>query len=141
MQLEIGANVLRALGGLYVILVVATVWTLFLRWREPEKDRSELVQRIRSWWIIVGVFTAAMVMSRNVSVIFFAVVSFLALKEYLSIVPTRRADRRVLFWAYLSIPVQYYWVVQACLVRDVHYFHSRIRVSAASDAHGHHRRD
>jgi len=32
------------------------------------------------------------------------------LKEYLSLIPTRRADRRVLFWAYLSIPFQYYWV-------------------------------
>ncbi|HHI76213.1 MAG TPA: phosphatidate cytidylyltransferase, partial [Gammaproteobacteria bacterium] len=31
-------------------------------------------------------------------------------KEYLSIIPTRRADRRVLFWAYLAIPVQYYWI-------------------------------
>jgi len=36
--------------------------------------------------------------------------SFLALKEYLSLIPTRRADRRVLAWAYLSIPFQYLWV-------------------------------
>ncbi|HEV8719065.1 MAG TPA: phosphatidate cytidylyltransferase [Candidatus Binatia bacterium] len=84
-----------------------------LRWRAPEKDRTELVQRIRSWWLIVSIFTLVIIMSRNVSVAFFAFVSFLALKEYLSIVPTRRADRRVLFWAYLSIPVQYYWVAQA----------------------------
>lgn len=25
-------------------------------------------------------------------------------------IPTRRADRRVLFWAYLAIPFQYFWV-------------------------------
>jgi phosphatidate cytidylyltransferase len=113
MQLDVGPNVLRALGGLYAILVAASVSVLWLRWRAPEKDRTELVQRIRSWWLIVSIFTAAMLMSRNVSVAFFAFVSFLALKEYLSIVPTRRADRRVLFWAYLSIPIQYYWVAQA----------------------------
>jgi phosphatidate cytidylyltransferase len=113
MQLDIGLNVLRALGGLYAILVAASASVLWLRWRVPEKDRTELVQRIRSWWLIVSIFTVAMIMSRNVSVAFFAFVSFLALKEYLSIVPTRRADRRVLFWAYLSIPVQYYWVAQA----------------------------
>ncbi|CAG1020886.1 partial phosphatidate cytidylyltransferase, partial [Patescibacteria group bacterium] len=35
---------------------------------------------------------------------------FLAFKEYLSLIPTRRADHRVLLWAYLSIPLQYYWV-------------------------------
>jgi len=34
----------------------------------------------------------------------------LALKEFLSIVPTRQADRHVIFWAYLAIPVQYYWI-------------------------------
>jgi phosphatidate cytidylyltransferase len=113
MQLDIGSNVLLALGGLYAILVLASAWVLRLRWRAPEKDRTELVQRIRSWWLIVSIFTVAMVMSRNVSVAFFGFVSFLALKEYFSIVPTRRADRRVLFWAYLSIPVQYYWVGQA----------------------------
>lgn len=113
MQLDISANVLLALGGLYAILVVASASVLWLRWRAPEKDRTELIQRVRSWWLIVSIFTVAMIMSRNMSVAFFAFVSFLALKEYLSIVPTRRADRRVLFWAYLSIPVQYYWVAQA----------------------------
>jgi phosphatidate cytidylyltransferase len=113
MQLDIGSNVLLALGGLYAIVVVASAWVLWLRWCAPEKDRTELVQRIRSWWLIVSIFTVAMIMSRNVSVAFFAFVSFLALKEYFSIVPTRRADRRVLFWAYLSVPVQYYWVGRA----------------------------
>jgi phosphatidate cytidylyltransferase len=45
-----------------------------------------------------------------VSVIVLGFVSFLAFKEYLSLVPTRRADHRVLFWAYLAIPIQFYWV-------------------------------
>ena len=112
-QFQVSPNVLWSLGGLYAILVVASVWVMMLRWRAPEKDGTELVQRIRSWWLIVSIFTLVIIMSRNVSVAFFAFVSFLALKEYLSIVPTRRADRRVLFWAYLSILVQYYWVAQA----------------------------
>jgi len=113
MPFDAGSNVLIALAGLYFILVVASAAVALLRWRAPDKDRAELVQRIRSWWIIVTVFTAAMVMNRTVSIIFFAFVSFLALKEYLSIVPTRRADRRVLFWTYLAIPIQYYWVTRA----------------------------
>jgi phosphatidate cytidylyltransferase len=59
---------------------------------------------------MVGVFGVAIAIDRRLSIVFFALVSFLALKEYLSLIPTRRADRRVLFWAYLSIPFQYYWV-------------------------------
>ena len=39
-----------------------------------------------------------------VSIVFFAFLSFLALKEYLSLIPTRRADRSVLLWAYLADP-------------------------------------
>jgi phosphatidate cytidylyltransferase len=112
-QFQVSPHVLLSLGGLYAVLVVASAWVMMLRWRAPQKDRTELVQRIRSWWFIVSIFTLVIIMSRNISVTFFAFVSFLALKEYLSIVPTRRSDRRVLFWAYLSIPVQYYWVAQA----------------------------
>lgn len=113
MHLDAGPAVLWSLGGLYGILLVASLVVLFLRWRGPDKDRTELARRISSWWYIVTVFTLAMVLSRQVAVVFFALVSFLALKEYLSIVPTRSADRSVLFWAYLAIPLQYYWVSQA----------------------------
>ena len=41
---------------------------------------------------------------------FFGLLSFLALKEFLSIVHTRLIDRSVIFLAYLSIPIQYYWL-------------------------------
>jgi phosphatidate cytidylyltransferase len=110
---DVSHTVLLFVGGLYVILIAASLAVVFLSWRAPDQDRGELAQRIRSWWIIVSLFTVAMVLSLWVAIAFFAFVSFLALKEYLSIVPTRRADRRVLFWAYLSIPLQYYWVAQA----------------------------
>lgn len=112
-QVNASANVLWSLGGLYAILLIASAVLALVRWRAPERDRSELIQRVRTWWIIVTLFSAALVMSRNLSIAFFAFVSFLALKEYLSIIPTRRADRRVLFWAYLAIPLQYLWVAQA----------------------------
>ncbi len=59
---------------------------------------------------MVSVFTLALVLSRTVSLVFFALVSFLALKEYLSLIPTRPIDKRFFFVAYLAIPLQYYWV-------------------------------
>lgn len=107
---QVDLKVLYSLAGLFVLLVLASGALGLLRRRYPERDYMELAQRIRSWWVMVSIFTAAMLMSRTVSLVFFGFISFLALKEYLSMVPTRRADRRVLFWAYLAIPVQYYWV-------------------------------
>jgi phosphatidate cytidylyltransferase len=96
-----------AIGGL---LAIASLITLLLIRRRPERDYTELWLRIKTWWLIVAVFAVAVLFNRTVSVIVLGFVSFLAFKEYLSLVPTRRADHRVLFWAYLAIPIQFYWV-------------------------------
>ena len=106
---QVDLKVLYSLAGLFALLVLASGALRLLRRRHPERDYIELAQRIRSWWMMVSIFTAAMLMSRTVSLVFFGFISFLALKEYLSIIPTRRADRRVLLWAYLAIPLQYFW--------------------------------
>lgn len=102
--------VLWALGGIFGILFVASALVMPLKLTHPEKSHTELAQRIQSWWIMVGIFAGAILLSRTTSIVFFAFVSFLALKEYFSLIPTRRADRRVLFWAYAAIPIQYLWV-------------------------------
>src|SRR5688572_28964952 len=44
------------------------------------------------------------------ALVFFAGVSALALREYLTLVPPGAADWRILLWAYLSIPLQYFWI-------------------------------
>lgn len=103
-------TVLWSLAGLFGLLILSSLITFILKKTNPEKNYTELNQRISSWWIMVTIFTLAMVLSRNVSLAFFGLISFLAIKEFLSIIPTRRADRRVLFWAYISIPFQYYWI-------------------------------
>lgn len=108
----LASNVSWALAGLFAILILASVFVGLLRRLRPDRDDGELAARVRSWWVMVGMFAAAMALSPTASIVFLGFVSFLALKEYLSLIPTRRADRRVLFWAYAAIPLQYYWVAQ-----------------------------
>lgn len=103
-------NMIWALAGIFAILVIATLIISILSGLYPQKDHAELKQRIHSWWVMAGLFSLAILLSHNISLAFFAFVSFLALKEYLSLIPTRRADRRVLFWAYAAIPIQYLWI-------------------------------
>ena len=103
-------NLLIGLGGIFALLIVATAIVWIIRGAKPDLDLGDVPPRIRSWWVMVAVFTVAMVLDRTISLFFFAFVSFLALKEYLSLIPTRRADRSVLLWAYLAIPVQYLWI-------------------------------
>ena len=95
---------------LFLLLSFASIFAYYLGRRNPEKDYQELYLRIKSWWWMIAIFFIAVAVNRHLTLIFFALLSFLALKEYLSLVPTRRADRRVLFWAYLTIPFQFIWI-------------------------------
>jgi phosphatidate cytidylyltransferase len=104
------SSVLWTLAGIVALLVVATVVVALMRRGDASNRHAELAARVRSWWALVAVFAVAISFSRALAVVFFAILSFLALKEYLSLIPTRRADRRVLFWAYLCVPLQYLWV-------------------------------
>jgi phosphatidate cytidylyltransferase len=93
-----------------VLLVSASLIRLLLQAKNPQADHTELKQRIQSWWWMIVILFSMLLASKTISIIFFGLLSFLALKEFFSIVPTRQADRRVLLWAYIAIPIQYYWV-------------------------------
>lgn len=99
-----------AMGGIVGMLILASLLVRVLRLLRPNIDLSEVLQRVRTWWVMAGVFLLALVLSRSVSLAFLGLISFLALKEYFTLIPSRRADRRVMFWAYLAIPIQY-WLV------------------------------
>ncbi|MFD1008623.1 phosphatidate cytidylyltransferase [Oceanisphaera ostreae] len=90
-------------------LIVATIIAVVKKQKHPDRDYEELMLRTKSWWWIIGLVLAALYMGQKTTTIFFAFVSFLALKEFYSIAPLRTVDRRLVFWAYLSIPVQYYF--------------------------------
>ena len=107
---DLNPTLLTAVAGIFGLLVVGSVALWLVKRARPEKDLTELVQRTKSWWVMAAIFTVAVLVDRVAGLVFLGAVSFLALKEYLSIIPTRRADRRVLFFLYLAIPIQYYWV-------------------------------
>lgn len=77
---------------------------------------TETRQRIRTWGFILFVLSGAVLLGKAGMLWFFGIVSFLAFKEYISIIPTRPTDRRTLFWAYLSIPIQYILIAQGHFV-------------------------
>jgi phosphatidate cytidylyltransferase len=110
MSINLALPALYTLAGIYGVLGIATGISYGLARCKPETDYTELKDRINSWWIILLVFSFALVLNRTVSIAFFGLLSFLAFKEYISLIPTRRADRQVLLWAYLAILVQYFWI-------------------------------
>ena len=106
-QLTIGVSI--ALSGMLATLLFASAAQAGLARWQPERVRGELQARIRSWWWIAGAFAFVAMLSREVTIALVAFTSFAALREYFSIIPMRRCDRRVLAWAYAAIPVQFLW--------------------------------
>jgi len=101
--------VVYATAGVWALLVIASLIVWGLRLRGPADRYHELVQRTESWWWMIGAFTFSIAVNTTVAIVFLAFVSYLALKEYLSLIPTRPIDRGLLLFAYLAIPIQYYW--------------------------------
>jgi phosphatidate cytidylyltransferase len=97
----------------------AAIWTFLLSatgivytaCRPPLSERAiELRNRVKTWWRIIAIVTAAFAVGPGASILLVAALSFLAFRELHSVVPVRPADRVILGLAYLALPVQYYFV-------------------------------
>lgn len=100
----------KSLAVIFTLLLVATLVNGLLVWRHPGKDWRELTLRIRTWWIIIVLFSLAILSPNWLALTFFALVSFMALKEFLSLVPSRQTDRMPLLWMFIAIPINY-WLI------------------------------
>ena len=93
-----------------LLLASAAVALLALRERSSaQQERDELRKReLRAVWVGAVVFWAAWVSGPAGATLLFGVVSFLALREYVTLVKTRRGDHRSLLMAFFVVlPVQY----------------------------------
>src|SRR5262245_21567605 len=95
------------------LLCLASLAAMILKFTlDPEKHRQligNLISRINAWWVMVITFFIAILAGRTGAIVLFAFISFLALREFLTLTPTRRGDHRSLFWVFFVItPLQYY---------------------------------
>lgn len=103
-------NVIKCLTFIYLLIASLSIWVWVLKKQNPDKNYMELTQRIKTFWVIALLLTLALIIESDMALFFWGFVSYLALKEYFTIIPTRQIDRRILFWAYIAIPIQYYWI-------------------------------
>jgi phosphatidate cytidylyltransferase len=102
-------------GGILAILVAGTAIGLILRaTAESERARATVANlnaRMGAWWAMCAVVFAALVVGPTATIALFGVLSFLALREFITLAPTRRADHHTLFWAFfVVVPLQYWFV-------------------------------
>jgi phosphatidate cytidylyltransferase len=104
--------IIEGIAGLLVAAsVIGAILSRVARGEAAVATVNNINARIRAWWVMCLVFVGAVLVGRLGSTLLFCLMSFLALREYITIAPTRRADHRALFWAFFVIlPVQYYLV-------------------------------
>ena len=108
------------LFGLLALVTVAMA-LLSLRERREHGDDAAQAQRhqdnrnlLRVSWVMAAVFWIGWVLGRGPSIALFGLLSFFALREFISLSPTRRGDHRSLVLAFFAVlPAQYALVWQA----------------------------
>jgi phosphatidate cytidylyltransferase len=100
------------IAGVLLLLTVATAVGQFLK-RHPDRglDPAAIAAfnlRLRGWWIMCTVLAAAFWLGTTATVVLCGLVSFWALREFITLTPTRKGDHRALFWVFfLFTPLHY----------------------------------
>lgn len=105
---NISSEIKSILGVVYFLLCFFSITFFILKKTKPHKSFKELIDRTNSWWKIVILVTLTLFINKEIAVIGLALLSFFALREMLTTLNFRDADKRSMIWCYLAIPVQFY---------------------------------
>jgi phosphatidate cytidylyltransferase len=99
-------------GGIASLLVVATIIgrLLALRASDPTRAASirNLNERVDAWWVMVAVLAVALLFGSGLTLTLFALTSFFALREFITLTPSRPGDRLTLSLSFfVMLPAQY----------------------------------
>lgn len=120
--------VLFVVGVLAILLAIGQVLK-----RQPESNFDPAIirtfnKRVVASLMMCVILVVALSASRVLTVVLFGLVSFWALREFLTMTPTRRADHRTLFWVlFIFTPAQY---VLVALIPDDYLQQTRMNAFA-----------
>ena len=112
----------QQIGALFIVvfgvLSLATVWGFVRSLREHATDdpladaHTQEVKRfwglLKTSWVMATVFWIGWVLGDTVATVLFAIVGFFALREFITLSPTRRGDHRSLVLAFFVVlPLQF----------------------------------
>ena len=74
----------------------------------PHAVIDNLNDRVNAWWVMVAAIAAAFVFGRHGMLVLFGFISFHALREFITLLDTRRADHPAIAAAFfIALPLQY----------------------------------
>ncbi len=110
--MSVGGQTLLLFGGIAAILVAASLIGFVLSFRYAENPVvGNLNARIKAWWVMVALIGLAFALGKVGVIVLFALASFAALREFLTLTRTRRGDHLALAAAFfIVLPLQYYLI-------------------------------
>jgi phosphatidate cytidylyltransferase len=104
-------NTVLLFAGIGALLLLASLIGYLLKRRcagQANPVVDNLNARINAWWVMVLVIGIAFLFGNNGVILLFYFVSFYALREFMTLTPTRRSDYPALVAAfYFALPMQY----------------------------------
>lgn len=106
------ARTLVLIGAVLLLLGAATGVCHYLKRRTELGIEPAILEtfwdRVLAWWMLLACLAGAFLIGHVATVFLFLVMSFWALREFISLTPTRLADHRTLFWVFfLWTPLQF----------------------------------
>ena len=108
----IDAPTVLVMAIVLAVLMFANVFGFLVRRKSDSNFNPAIVDaflvRLKAWWLMFLILATAFLFSKTVTVVLFFLVSFWALREFVTLTPTRMGDHRTLFWIFfLFAPLQY----------------------------------
>ncbi|MCB1933995.1 MAG: phosphatidate cytidylyltransferase [Candidatus Accumulibacter sp.] len=99
-------------AAVFAALAVASGIAALLKWRLAPGASAAVIDnlnaRINAWWWMVGVLAVAFWIGEGGIIVLFGLISFQALREFISLTHTRRGDHHALMWCFFFfLPAQY----------------------------------
>lgn len=103
--------------GVFVLLIIASSIAYLLQYRWHQKHGhisntlTNLTERINAWWVMASILLLTYLFNQTGVMVLFILISFFALREFLSLVYSRRGDHTALVLSfYVLLPAQYYLI-------------------------------
>ncbi len=111
MSTDASLDLATIFGGLGALLMLATLLGALLK-RRASPGGSPVIDnlnaRIRAWWVMIAILGITFLLGHSAIIFLFALCSFNALREFLTIIRRQRADHWALAASfYVALPTQY----------------------------------
>ncbi len=108
--LNANSTLLWIAGMTLAALTGGSVVRLFAVRRAGPDVAKKRLDSLKTWWVLTVVVLAAASFGKSASVILFAAISAVALREFVALVYSGTQHRRLIPLAYALIPFNYFWI-------------------------------